>query len=164
MTSTAKVVACLWYDGCAEEAARFYVDSFDDSRITDIHRAHTDWPAGKAGDVLTVSFTIAGSAFLALNGGAGPAFTDAVSFQLITQDQAQTDRYWAAITRDGGSEIACSWCRDRWGVRWQIVPRALMEGMADPDPAAAARVMQAMMGMVKIDIAAIEAARRGSAG
>jgi 2-polyprenyl-6-hydroxyphenyl methylase/3-demethylubiquinone-9 3-methyltransferase len=120
------------------------------------------WPAGKAGDVLTVGFTIAGSAFLALNGGAGPAFTDAISFQLVTEDQAQTDRYWNAITKAGGAEIACSWCRDRFGVRWQIVPRALIQGMADPDPAAAARVMQAMMGMVKIEIAAIEAARRGA--
>jgi 2-polyprenyl-6-hydroxyphenyl methylase/3-demethylubiquinone-9 3-methyltransferase len=162
MNTQAKVVACLWYDGSAEEAARFYVASFDDSHITDIHHATTDWPAGKAGDVLTVGFTIAGSAFLALNGGAGPAFTDAISFQLITEDQAQTDRYWDAITKAGGTEIACSWCRDRWGVRWQIVPRALLQGMADPDPAAAARVMQAMMNMVKIDIAAIEAARRGA--
>lgn len=163
MSTPAKVVACLWYDGCAEEAARFYVDSFDDSRITDIHRATTDWPAGKAGDVLTVGFTIAGNAFLALNGGPGPAFTDAISFQLMTEDQAQTDRYWSAVIQGGGTEIACSWCRDRWGVRWQIVPRALIEGLADPDPAAAARVMQAMMGMVKIDVAAIEAARRGDA-
>jgi predicted 3-demethylubiquinone-9 3-methyltransferase (glyoxalase superfamily) len=162
MNPAAKVVACLWFDGGAEEAARFYVDTFADSRITKVHRSAADWPAGRAGDVLTVEFTIAGNAFLGLNGGPGPAFTDAVSFQVITQDQAETDRYWDALVGDGGEGVACSWCRDRWGVRWQIVPRALMEGMADPDPAAAARVMQAMMGMVKIDIAGIEAARRSA--
>jgi 2-polyprenyl-6-hydroxyphenyl methylase/3-demethylubiquinone-9 3-methyltransferase len=162
MSTSPKLATCLWYDGCAEEAARFYADSFPDSRVTQVHHSATDWPAGKAGDVLTVEFVIAGTGFVAMNGGPGAPFNDAISFQLFTDTQAETDRIWQAITGNGGAEIACGWCRDRWGVRWQVVPRALTAALADPDRAAAARAMQAMMGMVKIDIAAIEAARSGA--
>lgn len=164
MTTPPLLAACLWYDGDAEEAARFYVDTFPDSGIVQVLRSPADWPAGQAGDVLTVEFRISGNAFVAMNGGAGAPFNDAVSFQLFTDDQAETDRLWQAITDHGGAEIACGWCRDRWGVRWQIVPRALTAALADPDRAAAGRAMRAMMDMVKIDIGAIEAARSGATG
>jgi 2-polyprenyl-6-hydroxyphenyl methylase/3-demethylubiquinone-9 3-methyltransferase len=162
MSTQPKLAACLWYDGCAEQAARFYAETFPESRIVRVHRAPADWPAGKAGDVLLVECIVAGSAFVAMNGGPGTPFNEAISFQLFTDDQAETDRLWEAITSNGGAEVACGWCRDRWGVRWQVVPRALMTAIADPDPAAAARAMQAMGAMVKIDIAAIEAARSGA--
>jgi 2-polyprenyl-6-hydroxyphenyl methylase/3-demethylubiquinone-9 3-methyltransferase len=158
-----RLTTCLWFAGNAEEAANFYAATFPDSHVDAVRRAPTDYPAGKAGDVLTVEFTVLGQSFLGLNGGPGHNFTDAVSFQVFTDTQAETDRLWDTLTADGGEGIACSWCRDRFGVPWQVVPRQLTEGMADPDPAAAKRVMQAMMGMVKIDIAAIEAARRGDA-
>lgn len=158
---------CLWYDaaqhGGAEAAARFYADTFPDSTVGAIHRSPGDYPGGKAGDVLMVAFTLMGTACSGLNGGGHTQHSEAFSFQIATQTQEETDRYWTAITSDGGAEIACGWCKDRWGVRWQVVPRALMEGLGDPDPAARRRVFAAMQGMVKIDIAAIEAARRGDA-
>ncbi len=157
----AKMTTCLWFDGNAEKAANFYAATFPDSRITSVQRAPGDYPAGKAGDVLTVEFTVLGNSFLGLNGGAGRPFTEAISFQVFTDTQEETDRYWDAIVGNGGAESMCSWCRDRFGLSWQIVPRALMAAMADPDRAAANRAMAAMMTMKKIDIAAIEAARRG---
>jgi predicted 3-demethylubiquinone-9 3-methyltransferase (glyoxalase superfamily) len=156
-----KITPCLWYDGDAEEAARFYVTLLPDSRIDSVSRSPTDYPAGKAGDVLTVEFTLAGQAFLGLNGGPGNPFTDAVSFQIHTEDQAETDRLWDAIAGAGGEPVACSWIKDRWGLSWQIVPKRLTELMHDPDPARAKRVMEAMMTMVKIDVAEIERAAEG---
>ncbi|HET7558292.1 MAG TPA: VOC family protein [Rhodanobacteraceae bacterium] len=158
---TKNFAVCLWFNGHAEEAADFYARTFPASHVDAVTRAPGDYPAGKQGDVLTVEFTVAGVPFLGLNGGPGVDFNQAVSFQIFTRDQAETDRLWNAIVGNGGSENACSWCRDRFGVSWQIVPRALMEGMSDPDPAAAKRVFEAMMTMNKIDIATIEAARRG---
>jgi predicted 3-demethylubiquinone-9 3-methyltransferase (glyoxalase superfamily) len=156
-----KIQPCLWYDGDAEDAANFYAATFPDSYVTAVHRAPVDYPAGRAGDVLTVEFTVLGMPFLGLNGGPAFRFDEAVSFQIATEDQAETDRYWNAIVGQGGQESACGWCKDRWGLSWQITPRALTEGMTDPDRAAARRVMEAMMTMGKIDVAAIEAARRG---
>ncbi|WP_027590313.1 VOC family protein [Pseudomonas sp. RL] len=150
---------CLWYDGTALEAATFYAQTFPDSAVGAITHAPGDYPAGKQGDVLTVEFTVAGIPCLGLNGG--PAFThsEAFSFQIATDDQAETDRLWEAIVGNGGQESACGWCKDRWGLSWQITPRVLTAAIADPDPAAARRAFEAMMGMHKIDIAAIEAAR-----
>ena len=150
---------CLWYDGTALEAATFYAQTFPDSAVGAITHAPGDYPAGKQGDVLAVEFTVAGIPCLGLNGG--PAFThsEAFSFQIATDDQAETDRLWEAIVGNGGQESACGWCKDRWGLSWQITPRALTAAIADPDPAAARRAFEAMMGMHKIDIAAIEAAR-----
>lgn len=159
--ATKNFAVCLWFNGQAEEAANFYARTFPDSHVDAVHRAPGDYPAGKQGDVLTVEFTVAGVPFLGLNGGPGVDFNQAVSFQIYTRDQAETDRVWNAIVNNGGSENACSWCRDRYGVSWQIVPRVLMEGISDPDPAVAKRVFEAMMTMTKIDIAEIEAARRG---
>ena len=155
---------CLWYDGSAEEAARFYAATFPDTTVEAVHRAPGDYPAGKAGDVLTVEFTVMGIPCLGLNGGPSVAHSEAFSFQVATGDQAETDRLWDAIVGSGGAESACGWCKDRWGISWQITPRVLSEAMTDPDTAAAKRVMMAMMKMIKmikIDIAAIEAARRG---
>ena len=157
----AKNTICLWFDKDAQEAARFYAATFPNSEVTAVHEAPGDFPSGKEGDVLTVEFTVLGQPFLGLNGGPGVPFTDAVSFQVFTDTQEETDRYWNAITKDGGKEIACSWCKDKFGLSWQIVPRVLMEGMNDPDIAKAKHVMEAMMKMVKIDIAKIEAARGG---
>ncbi len=156
-------VICLWYDGTAEDAARFYAQTFPESTVTAVHRAPGDYPAGKEGEVLTVEFTVLGIPCLGLNGG--PAFThsEAFSFQVITDTQAETDRYWNAITGHGGAESACGWCKDRWGLSWQITPRALLDAVTNPDRAAARRAFEAMMTMKKIDIAAIEAARRGTA-
>ncbi|AGT09389.1 VOC family protein [Paracoccus aminophilus] len=156
----AKNTICLWFDKEAEAAARFYAQTFPDSAVSAVHRAPTDFPGGKAGDVLTVEFTVLGLACLGLNGG--PIFppSEAFSFQIATEDQAETDRYWDAIVGNGGQESACGWCKDRWGLSWQITPRALTEGMAAGGEEAK-RVFTAMMSMRKIDIATIEAARRG---
>lgn len=158
---TARNTICLWYDGEAEAAARFYVDTFPDSVMGEVFRAPTDYPAGRAGDVLTVLFNVAGIPCLAMNGGPGAPHGMAFSFQIATDDQAETDRLWNAIVGNGGQASACGWCKDRWGLHWQITPRALSVGIADPDPAVRQRVFTAMMTMTKIDIAAIEAARRG---
>ncbi len=153
-----KIAPCLWFDGDAEEAANFYVTLLPDSRIDRITRAPGDYPAGKAGDVLTVEFTLAGQSFVGLNGGPEFRFTEAVSFQIHTEDQAETDRLWEAIAANGGQPVACSWIKDRWGLAWQIVPRRLTQLIDDPDPGRAKRAFEAMMTMVKIDIAAIERA------
>jgi 2-polyprenyl-6-hydroxyphenyl methylase/3-demethylubiquinone-9 3-methyltransferase len=158
---TSKNTICLWYDGSAEEAARFYAKTFPDSTVGAIQRAPGDYPSGKKGDVLTVEFTVAGIPCIGLNGGPTFKQTEAFSFQIATDDQAETDRLWNAIVGNGGQESACGWCKDKWGVSWQITPRALIDAMADPDRAAAGRAFAAMMEMGKIDIAKIEAARRG---
>ena len=160
MTKPARNTICLWFDRDAEEAARFYAATFPDSAVTAVHRAPGDYPSGKAGDVLTVEFTVLGIPCLGLNGGPAFRHSEAFSFQVATVDQEETDRYWNAIVGNGGQESACGWCRDRWGLSWQITPIALTEAITDPDPAAAGRAFAAMMGMGKIDIAAIEAARR----
>ena len=156
-----KNTICLWYNGTALEAAQFYAQTFPDSAVGTVHRALGDYPAGRQGDVLTVEFTVIGIPCLGLNGG--PAFThsEAFSFQVATDDQEETDRLWNAIVGNGGQESACGWCKDKWGLSWQITPRALTAAVADPDRAAAQRAFEAMMQMRKIDIAAIEAARRG---
>jgi 2-polyprenyl-6-hydroxyphenyl methylase/3-demethylubiquinone-9 3-methyltransferase len=161
MEMTSKNTVCLWYDGTALNAAQFYAVTFPDSEVKAIHRAPGDYPAGKQGDVLTVEFTVAGISCLGLNGGPGFKHSEAFSFQIATDDQAETDRLWNSIIGNGGQASACGWCKDRWGLSWQITPRALMDAITDPDPAAAKRAFEAMMGMGKIDIAAIEAARRG---
>jgi len=156
-----KNTICLWFNGSAEEAARFYAETFPDSSVGAIFRAPGDYPAGKQGDALVVAFTVAGIPCIGLNGGPGKPHSEAFSFQIATDDQAETDRLWNAIVNNGGQESACGWCKDEWGLSWQITPRALTEGIADPDPAASQRVFAAMMTMQKIDVAAIEAARRG---
>lgn len=161
MTQQAKNTICLWYDGDAETAARFYAATFPDSHVGAVHHAPGDYPMGKRGDVLTVAFTVMGIPCLGLNGGPAFRHSEAFSFQVATADQDETDRYWNAIVGNGGEESACGWCKDRWGLSWQITPVALTEAIADPDPAAAKRAFEAMMTMQKIDIAAIEAARRG---
>ena len=161
MTKPAKNTICLWYDRDAEEAARFYAKTFPNSSVGAVHRAPADFPGGKKGQVLTVDFIVVGIPCMGLNGG--PAFrqSEAFSFQIATEDQAETDRYWNAIVGNGGQESECGWCKDKWGLNWQITPIALTKGVADPDPAVAKRVFDAMMTMKKIDVAAIEAARRG---
>ena len=157
----AKNTICIWYNNGALEAAEFYAKTFPDSQVGDKARAPADFPSGKEGDLLTVEFTVCGIPCVGLNGG--PAFhqSEAFSFQIATDDQAETDRYWNAIVGNGGSESACGWCKDKWGLNWQITPKALTEGMKDPDPATRKRVFEAMMRMRKIDVATIEAARRG---
>lgn len=151
---------CLWFEKDAEEAARFYAATFPDSRVTAVRRAPADYPSGKAGDVLTVEFTVAGIPCLGLNGGPAFRHSEAFSFQIATEDQEETDRYWDAIVGHGGTASACGWCKDRWGVSWQITPRVLSEAMAAGGEAAR-RVFEAVMTMGKIDVAAIVAARRG---
>lgn len=153
-----KITPCLWFNGDAEAAATFYTSLLPDSRIDRVYRSPTDWPDGKAGSVLTVEFTLAGQSYLGLNGGPQFPFTEAVSLQIHCQDQAEVDRLWKAILENGGQETACGWIKDRWGLSWQIVPVRLTELMHDPDPARARRAMEAMMEMVKIDIAALERA------
>jgi 2-polyprenyl-6-hydroxyphenyl methylase/3-demethylubiquinone-9 3-methyltransferase len=156
-----KNTICLWYDNDALDAATFYAQTFPDSAVGAVHRAPGDYPAGQEGAVLTVEFTVAGIPCIGLNGGPGVAHTDAFSFQISTEDQEETDRLWNAIVGNGGQESACGWCKDRWGVSWQITPRVLMEAFTGADRAAAKRVFNAMMEMKKIDVAVIEAARRG---
>jgi 2-polyprenyl-6-hydroxyphenyl methylase/3-demethylubiquinone-9 3-methyltransferase len=156
-----KNTICLWYDGTALDAARFYAETFPDSSVGAVLLAPGDYPSGKRGDVLTVQFTVLGIPCLGLNGGPAFRHTEAFSFQVTTEDQAETDRLWNAIIGNGGQASACGWCKDRWGLSWQITPRALSDALVDPDRAVAERVFAAMMEMTKIDIAAIEAARRG---
>lgn len=161
MDTQAKMTICLWYDGDAEEAAQFYAKTFPDSSVGAVFRAPGDYPSGRQGDVLTVEFTVMGIPCLGLNGGAEFKHNESFSFQVATADQAETDRYWSAIVGNGGEESVCGWCKDRWGLSWQITPVALTQAVTDPDPAAAKRAFDAMMEMKKIDIAAIEAAVRG---
>lgn len=161
MAKQAKNTICLWYDGDAEDAARFYAKTFPDSSVGAVHRAPGDYPAGKKGNVLMVEFTVMGIPCIGLNGGPEFKHNEAFSFQVATDDQAETDRYWNAIIGNGGQESACSWCKDKWGVSWQITPRVLIQAITDSNPLVAKRAFDAMMTMKKIDIAAIEAARRG---
>ena len=155
------ITICLWYDGDALEAAQFYAETFPDSFVGDVHPAPGDYPDGKQGDVLTVDFTVMGIRCLGINGGPTFQHTEAFSFQVATQDQAETDRLWDAIVGNGGVESECGWCKDRWGVSWQITPVALSAAISDPDPVAAKRAFDAMMTMQRIDIATIERARQG---
>ena len=157
----AKNTICVWYDKEAEAAARFYAETFPDSAVGAIHRAPSDYPSGTKGDVLVVEFTVAGVSCVGLNGGPEFKHNEAFSFQVATSDQAETDRYWNAIVGNGGQESACGWCKDKWGLSWQITPIALTKAITGADRAAAKRAFDAMMQMTKIDIAAIEAARRG---
>jgi len=161
MSTPAKNTVCLWYDGDAEEAARFYARTFPDSSVGAVHRAPGDFPSGKKGDVLTVWFTVMGIPCLGLNGGPAFKHNEAFSFQVATADQAETDRYWSAIVGNGGEEGMCGWCKDKWGLSWQITPIALTKAISDPDPERARRAFAVMMTMKKIDIAKIEAALRG---
>ena len=155
-----KNTICLWYNNDAEEAARFYEATFPDSKVTAVHRAPTDYPGGKEGNVLTVEFTVFGIACIGLNGGDVFRHSEAFSFQIATDDQAETDRYWDAIVGNGGKESACGWCKDKWGLSWQITPRVLTDAMAQGGDVAR-RAFTAMMDMKRIDVAAIEAAVRG---
>ncbi len=157
---TSKNTICLWFDHDALEAARFYAATFPDSEVIAVHQAPTDYPDGKEGDVLTVEFTVLGISCLGLNGGPAFRHSEAFSFQVATDDQEETDRHWNAIVGNGGKESACGWCKDRWGLSWQITPRVLMEALAAGGEGAK-RAFTAMMEMGKIDVAAIEAARRG---
>jgi predicted 3-demethylubiquinone-9 3-methyltransferase (glyoxalase superfamily) len=152
---------CLWYDGTAQEAAEFYARTFPDSAVIAIHHAPGDYPSGKQGDVITVEFTVMGIPCIGLNGGPAFKHSEAFSFQIATEDQAETDRLWNAIIDNGGEASVCGWCRDKWGLSWQISPRVLLEAVASADKAAAKRAFEAMMTMTKIDIAAIEAAVKG---
>lgn len=155
------VTISLWYTSDPSEAAEFYAATFPDSSVDGVYRAPADFPSGKAGDVLTVEFTVLGIPCVAINGG--PAFpqSEAFSFQIHTDTQEETDRYWKAIVGNGGQESMCGWCKDRWGINWQITPRVLTQAMVGPDPAAAQRAFTAMMGMKKLDVAALEAAVKG---
>ncbi len=158
--AAAKNTICVWYEKDAEAAARFYAETFPDSFVSAVYRAPGDYPSGKAGDVLTVEFTVAGIPCLGINGGTAFRQSEAFSFQIATDDQSETDRYWNAIVGNGGRESACGWCKDKWGVSWQITPRVLTDALAIGGDEAK-RAFEAMMTMTKIDVAAIEAARRG---
>lgn len=163
MTQTIpQATICLWFDRDAEAAARFYAATFPHSEFKCVRPAPADFPGGREGDALVVEFTVLGIPCIGINGGPVPfQHNEAFSFQVGTRDQEETDRYWAAIVNNGGSESACGWCKDRWGISWQITPFALTQGLADADPATRKRVFQAMMTMRRIDIAAIVAARLG---
>jgi 2-polyprenyl-6-hydroxyphenyl methylase/3-demethylubiquinone-9 3-methyltransferase len=161
MNKIPKNTICLWFDRDAEEAARFYAKTFPNSSVGAAHNAPGDFPSGKKGDVITVEFTVMGIPCIGLNGGPAFKHNESFSFQVSTEDQAETDRYWNAIIENGGQASECGWCRDKWGISWQITPRVLIEGYTHPDPAVAARTFNAMMQMKKIDVAAIEAAMRG---
>lgn len=156
-----KNTICLWFDGDALEAAEFYAKTFPDSAVNAVHAAPSDYPSGKEGEVITVAFTVMGIPCLGLNGGPAFQHNESFSFQVATDDQAETDRLWNAIVSNGGKESECGWCKDKWGISWQITPRVLTETYTGTDRAAAKRVFEAMMGMGKIDVAKIEAARRG---
>ncbi|MEP7156994.1 MAG: VOC family protein [Betaproteobacteria bacterium] len=158
---TSKNTICLWYERDAVEAANFYARTFPDSKVGAVHYAPGDYPDGKQGEVLTVEFTVAGIPCVGLNGGPHFKHNESFSFQISTDDQAETDRLWNAIVNNGGEESQCGWCKDKWGISWQITPRALLDAVTDSDKAAAKRAFDAMMEMKKIDIAQIEAARRG---
>lgn len=158
------VTLCLWYDKDAEEAAAFYAATFPESRVGAVHRAPGDNPSGREGDVLTVDFTVLGIPCVGLNGGPAFPHSEAFSFQVHTGTQEETDRYWNAIVGNGGQESMCGWCKDKWGLNWQITPRALTDAVMGDDKAAAKRAFEAMMTMKKIDVAAIEAAVRGEPG
>ncbi|WP_312331879.1 VOC family protein [Acinetobacter variabilis] len=157
----AKNTICLWYNHDAEEAARFYAETFPNSSIGAIVLAPGDYPSGKAGDVITVDFTVLGIPCIGLNGGPVFQHNESFSFQVATEDQEETDRYWNAIVNNGGQESECGWCKDKWGVSWQIIPKALLEASYSSDRDVAKRAFDAMMTMKKIDVAAIEAAIRG---
>jgi 2-polyprenyl-6-hydroxyphenyl methylase/3-demethylubiquinone-9 3-methyltransferase len=157
----ARNTICLWFDGTALDAATFYAQTFPDSAVNAVHHAPSDFPSGKQGDVLTVDFTVAGIPCIGLNGGPAFKHSEAFSFQIATDDQAETDRLWNAIVGNGGQESACGWCRDKWGLSWQITPLVLTEAVTSEDPGVARRAFEAMMTMRKIDVAAIEAAVRG---
>lgn len=161
-SSTPPVTLCLWYDGDAEAAAHFYAETFPDSAVGAILRAPSDYPDGKEGDVLTVEFTVLGLPCIGLNGGPQFRHNEAFSFQVATDTQEETDRLWNAIVGHGGAESACGWCKDAWGISWQITPRVLTEALAHPDPATRKRAFEAMMTMRRIDIATIEAAIAGT--
>ena len=155
-----KNTICLWYDNDALGAATFYADTFPESSVDAVHRAPSDFPGGKQGDVLTVQFTVLGIPCIGLNGGTAFTHSEAFSFQIATDDQEETDRLWNAIVGNGGRESACGWCKDKWGLSWQITPRVLTDAMANPDRAVARRAFEAMMTMQKIDVAKIQAAVR----
>ena len=158
---TPKNTICLWFNKDAQDAARFYAATFPNSQLTAEHKAPSDFPGGKKGEVLTVEFTVFGIPCVGLNGGPAFKHTEAFSFQIATDNQEETDRYWNAIVGNGGQESACGWCKDKWGLSWQITPIALTKAITNPDPAAAKRAFDAMMEMTKIDVATIEAAVRG---
>lgn len=155
------IATCLWFESEAEEAARFYCELFPDSHIDEVHKAPMDWPGGSKGDTLMVEFTLKGRSMTALNGGPNMPHSMAMSLQVYTDTQEETDRYWSGLLEGGGSEMACSWLKDRWGVHWQIAPEVLMEGLRHPDEAIRLRTNTAMFRMVKIDHAAITAAIAG---
>jgi predicted 3-demethylubiquinone-9 3-methyltransferase (glyoxalase superfamily) len=161
ISTQSKISPCLWYVNEGEDAAKLYTSLFPNSRIDHVQRSPTDYPGGKAGAVLVVGFTLAGQSFQALNGGEKVEYTHALSLSIDCADQAEVDKYWDGLIQGGGAPIQCGWLKDRWGVQWQVVPRALPEMLSDKDPAKAARVFQAMMQMVKIDVAALKKAYEG---
>jgi predicted 3-demethylubiquinone-9 3-methyltransferase (glyoxalase superfamily) len=161
MVQMSKIYPCLWFDGQAEEAANFYVSIFPDSRVDSVDLSPTDYPSGKEGDIITVEFTLAGQQFMALNGGPEFKFNEAVSFVVECDDQAEVDRYWDALLAGGGKPVQCGWLTDKYGLSWQVNPRRLTELLKDPDRGKAKRAMEAMMHMVKLDIAELERAAAG---